>query len=126
MVHILYALAFVVGPALFLLLLLRFDGRSWPLAMIASALVALSFALRKFASPALTVDAGPLLVSVFSIWVAWILVLVLVVRRVRQTYPGPPFGAGFGCNGHDRAVVWICRGRDDGGVICKRLLPLSN
>ena len=89
MVHILYALAFVVGPALFLLLLLRFDGRSWPLAMIASALVALSFALRKFASPALTVDAGPLLVSVFSIWVAWILVLVLVVRRVRQTYPGP-------------------------------------
>lgn len=87
MVLILYIVVFVVGPALFLLLA-RSDGRSWPLAAIASVLVALSFALRKNASLLVAVDTGPLLVSLFLIWVAWILVLVLVVRAVCRTYSG--------------------------------------
>lgn len=88
MVLILYTMAFVLGPALFLLLV-RYDGRLWPPALIASMMVVLSFALRKEANLTIMVDTGPLFLSVVLIWLAWIMVLVLVVRAVRRAYPRP-------------------------------------
>jgi hypothetical protein len=87
MVLILYTMAFVIGPALFLLLS-RQGGRLWPPALVASFMVVLSLALRNEAGMTLTVDPGPLFFSVFLIWLAWIVVLVMVARALRRTYPG--------------------------------------
>lgn len=86
MLVLLYTMAFVAGPALFLVLA-QFDGRLWPLALISSVLAVLSLALRNEATVAAGTDPGPLFFSVFMIWIAWILVLVLVVRAARHSLP---------------------------------------
>lgn len=107
MLLILYTMAFVVGPALFLALA-RYDGRLWPPALIASVMVVLSLALRNEASMSVAVDPGPLFFSILLIWLAWILVLVLVVRAVRRTYPGPTaqrWARGLGAMG--TTVPWF-------------------
>lgn len=87
MVLTLYTMAFVVGPALFLLMSRR-EGRLWPPALVASFLVVLSLALRKDAALTLGVGPTPLFFSVFLIWMAWIVVLVMVAGAVRRTFPG--------------------------------------
>ncbi|MEL6450234.1 MAG: hypothetical protein AAFQ19_03165 [Pseudomonadota bacterium] len=84
MLLVLFTMAFVLGPALFLVMA-QFDGRLWPLALLSSVFVVLSLSLRHEASLRLAVDPGPLFVSLFLIWIAWILVLVLVFRAVRQS-----------------------------------------
>ena len=88
MVVILFTMAFVLGPALFLWLV-RGDGRLRPLAVAALIMVGLSFVLRKDTSLTAPIQTGPLFLSVFLIWMAWILVLVLVARAVRKRHPGP-------------------------------------
>mmetsp|Transcript_28313 Transcript_28313/g.52738 ORF Transcript_28313/g.52738 Transcript_28313/m.52738 type:complete len:118 (-) Transcript_28313:7882-8235(-) len=107
MLLILYTMAFVIGPALFLALS-HYDGRLWPPAMIASIMVVLSLALRNEAALSVTVDPGPLFFSILLIWMAWILVLVLVVRAVRRTYPNPTaqrWARGLGAMG--TTVPWF-------------------
>jgi hypothetical protein len=88
MIFVLFVMAFVLGPALFLILV-RIDGQWWPLMLISVLMVAFSFYLRKQAN--LTV--GPAMMSQFLsvmlIWLAWILVLVLVVGAVRRAFPSP-------------------------------------
>lgn len=86
MLLILFTMAFVLGPALFLLLA-QFDGRLWPLALISSVLVVLSLALRNEAALTLGLDRWAVFFSVFLIWLSWIMVLVLVMRALRRTYP---------------------------------------
>lgn len=93
MILILFTIAFVLGPALFLQLT-RTDGYLWPLALVALIMVGLSFVSRQDASLILPAQAGPiqlgpLLLSVFLIWAAWILVLVLMARAVCKRHPGP-------------------------------------
>ncbi|WP_415401140.1 hypothetical protein [Tateyamaria sp. SN3-11] len=84
MLLILFTMAFVIGPALYLALA-AFDGRLWPLALIASVMVVLSLALRNEASLTLAADPGPVFVSLLLIWLAWILVLVMVHRAACRT-----------------------------------------
>ncbi len=86
MLILLFVMAFVLGPALFLALE-QFDGRAWPLALVASALAAVSFALRNEVAVILGATPGTLFVSLLLIWIAWVLVLVLVVRAARRTWP---------------------------------------
>ncbi|MFL4469249.1 hypothetical protein ACERZ8_04945 [Tateyamaria armeniaca] len=87
MLLVLFTMAFVLGPALFLALV-RYDIRRLPLALIASVLVIASFVLRSEASLTLGIDPVPVFLSILSIWLAWILVLVVVTRAVRAAYPG--------------------------------------
>ncbi|MEL6617843.1 MAG: hypothetical protein AAFY39_13295 [Pseudomonadota bacterium] len=87
MLILLFVMAFVLGPALFLALE-QFDGRAWPLALIASSMAAVSFALRNEVSVMLGAAPGTLFASLMLIWLAWVLVLVLVVRAARRTWPG--------------------------------------
>jgi len=86
MVYVLFAMAFVLGPALFLVMSRR-DGRRWPLALVASVMVILSFALRNEASLSVFPDLVQVFASVALIWVAWVLVLVIVAQALRATYP---------------------------------------
>lgn len=86
MVLILFTMAFVLGPTLFLVLV-NFDGRRWPLALIASVMVLLSFLLRSEAGLTLGVNPLPVFLSILFIWLAWIVVLVMVVHAVHATYP---------------------------------------
>lgn len=86
MVVVLYAMAFVVGPALFLILGRR-QGRRWPLALGASICAALSYALRSDLRVTLAPDPAPLFASVALIWLAWIFVLSMVMRGVLATRP---------------------------------------
>ncbi len=86
MVLLLFTIAFVLGPALFLALI-GFDGRAWPVALLASVLAVVSFALRNEVMVVLAVDRTSILASILAIWLAWILVLVLVVRAAHRTWP---------------------------------------
>ncbi|MEO9682398.1 MAG: hypothetical protein ABJF86_06745 [Tateyamaria sp.] len=86
MILLLFTMAFVIGPLLFLVLV-QFDGRRWPLALAASIMVLLSFMFRTEASPSFGVDRAPAFLSVVLIWLAWIVVLVMVARAVRLAYP---------------------------------------
>lgn len=86
MVVVLYTMAFVLGPALFLLLARR-GGRRWPLALIASLLVVLSLTFRSEARLTPTLDPVPLFLSVVLIWLAWIVVLAVVMRAVQAASP---------------------------------------
>ncbi|WP_299366823.1 hypothetical protein [uncultured Tateyamaria sp.] len=88
MLLILFTMAFVIGPALFLVLV-AFDGRRWPLALVASVLVVLSLALRNEASLSLGVAPAPVFLSILLIWLAWILVMVLVARALYAAQPTP-------------------------------------
>ena len=88
MVVILFTMAFVLGPALFLALE-RSEGRRWPLALIASIMVLLSFIFRSEASLTLSVDPTPVFLSVLLIWLAWVLVLVIVARAMYAAQPTP-------------------------------------
>ncbi|WP_299294725.1 hypothetical protein [uncultured Tateyamaria sp.] len=88
MLLILFTMAFVIGPALFLALV-RTDGRRWPLALIASVLVVLSFVFRSEASLTLGVDPTPVFLSVLLIWLAWVLVMVIVARAMYAAQPTP-------------------------------------
>ncbi len=88
MVLILFTMAFVLGPAVFLALA-RYDRPNWPLALIASACVVASFALRSEAGLSLTLQPVPVFLSLMLVWLAWILVMVLVVRALRATYSSP-------------------------------------
>lgn len=85
MVPLLFTMAFVLGPALFLGLV-YFDGRGWPLALLASVLAVVSFALRNEAMVVLGVDRSSLFASILLIWLSWVLVLVLVVRAAHRTW----------------------------------------
>ena len=86
MVLILFTMAFVIGPAIFLVLA-RYDGRLWPLALSASFLVLGSLMLRTDINLTLSAAPVPILASLVMMWIAWILVLVLVIRAVRQSFP---------------------------------------
>jgi len=111
MLPVLFLMAFVVGPALFLALLLvlaHVKGRVWPLALIASLLVIASFALRNEASLTVSVDRTILFASLVLIWLAWIVVLVLVVRALSRTFPQPKarrWARAFGAMG--TTVPWF-------------------
>ena len=86
-VILLFVMAFILGPALFLVLA-QFDGRAWPLALIASSMAAVSLALRNEVGVILGTAPRTLFASLMLIWLAWVLVLVLVVRAARRTWPG--------------------------------------
>ncbi|MEX0312056.1 MAG: hypothetical protein AB3N17_17615 [Tateyamaria sp.] len=86
MVLILFTMAFVVGPALFLVLE-RMDGQHWPLALLASAFVVASFVLRTDAGVILASNTFATFLSVGFVWLAWVLVMVLVARAVRAAKP---------------------------------------
>ena len=86
MVFVLFTMAFVIGPALFFVLE-RVAGRHWPLAFAASVLVMISFLMRSEANLALEFDATRTFVSVLSIWIAWVLVMVLVAGALRRAFP---------------------------------------
>lgn len=86
MIVVLFTMAFVLGPALFLMLL-RLDGQRWPLALVASVLVVLSFRAHSEASLTLTLAPLPVFLSILFIWLAWIIVLVMVTQAMRRTYP---------------------------------------
>jgi len=88
MVLILFTMAFVLGPAMFFALE-RVEGQHWPLALAASLLVVASFVLRGEAGLTLSLDVVPVFLSVTFIWLAWILVMVLLARAVRQSWPTP-------------------------------------
>jgi len=88
MLLVLFTMAFVLGPAIFLVLV-RYDTRRWPLALAASVLVVLGFLMRSLARLAPTVDLMQVFLSISAIWLAWILVLVLVARAIRQALPTP-------------------------------------
>ena len=86
MVLILFTMAFVLGPALFLVLL-QYDGRRWPLALLASVLVVMSFIFRSEASLTLGADRAPVFLSVLLLWLAWVLVMVVVARALQAANP---------------------------------------
>ncbi|WP_299047055.1 hypothetical protein [uncultured Tateyamaria sp.] len=86
MVTILFTMAFVIGPALFFALD-RVAERHWPLAFAASVLVMISFLLRSGANLTLAFDATRTFLSVASIWIAWVLVMVLAAGALRRAYP---------------------------------------
>lgn len=87
MVWLFFAMAFVLGPAVFFLLA-QFDGRGWPLALAASLLAIGSFVLQQEAALSVTADHAVLLGSVAFIWLAWVLMVVLTVRAMRLHLPG--------------------------------------
>jgi hypothetical protein len=111
MLLVLFLMAFVVGPALFLALftaLGHVKRRVWPLALIASLLMIASLALRNEASLTLSADRALLFASLVLIWLAWILVLVLVVRALCRTFPQPKarrWARAFGAMG--TTVPWF-------------------
>ncbi len=86
MLILLFIMAFVIGPALFFALD-RVVGKHWPLALVASVLVLASFVLRSEASLAFSADVTRTFLSVLFIWLAWVLVMVLAARAVRQALP---------------------------------------
>ena len=83
---ILFTMAFVVGPAL-CLVLVHFDGRRLQPALIASVLVTLSFIFRNEVGLAPSVETIPLVLYIVPLWLAWIVVLVLVAPAIREAYP---------------------------------------
>ena len=85
---VLFFMAFVLGPALFLALV-RLDPGRGPLALVASLLVVARFVLRSEAGLTLAFDPVPVFLSVAAIWIAWVLVLVLVAHAVRAADPTP-------------------------------------
>jgi len=91
MLLVLFTMAFVLGPAIFLVLV-RYDTGRWPLALAASVLVVLGFLMRSQARLAPTVDLMQMFLSISAIWLAWILVLVLVARAMRQVLTTPAAG----------------------------------
>ena len=86
MTIVLFTMAFVLGPALYLALE-RGQGRPWPLALGASGLVVASFVLRTDTGVVLSSGAFPVFLSITFIWLAWVLVMVLVARAMRQAFP---------------------------------------
>lgn len=84
MILALFTMAFVIGPALFLVLV-HFDRQRWPLALVASVLVVASFLARHEAG--LTPAPLPVFLSVLFIWLAWIVLLVLVTHAIRTACP---------------------------------------
>ena len=86
MVLALFTLAFVIGPALFLALDRR-PARHGLVALAASVLVVVSFALRTDAGVRLTSDPLATLLSVLFIWIAWVLLMVLVAQALRTRFP---------------------------------------
>lgn len=84
----LFFLAFVVGPALFFKLL-RHNGQMWPLALAAVLLAGLGFLLRKGSALPLGSDMARAGESILLLWLAWVLLMVLVVRAVRRIYTTP-------------------------------------
>ena len=83
---ILFTMAFVVGPAL-CLVLVHFDGRRLQPALIASVLVTLSFTFRNEVGLTPSVETIPLFLNILLIWLAWIVVLVMVAPAIREAYP---------------------------------------
>ena len=81
MVVILFAMAFVLGPALFLALL-RLEVPPGALMVVASFLVVLSFVLRSEARLTLEFDPVVVLSSVVLIWLAWVSLMVLVAQAL--------------------------------------------
>ena len=86
MVYLLFIMAFVLGPALFFVLE-RVAGRHWPLAFVASVLVLVSFLLRSGANLTFEFDVTRTFLSVVSIWVAWVIVMVLAAGALRRAFP---------------------------------------
>ncbi|WP_299727928.1 hypothetical protein [uncultured Tateyamaria sp.] len=86
MLLVLFTMAFVLGPGLFLILL-HYDFGRGPLALVASLLVVASFVLRSEAGLTLALEPVPVFLSIAAIWIAWVLVLVLVVRAWRSAHP---------------------------------------
>lgn len=91
MVLVLFTMAFVLGPAIFLVLL-QYDTGRWPLALAAAVLMVLGFLMRSQTRIVPTVDLMQMFLSVSAIWLAWILVLVLVARALRLILPTPAAG----------------------------------
>lgn len=85
MVVILFLMAFVIGPALFFALD-RVEGRHWPLALAVSLLVVASFILRSDANLTVDFDVTRRFLSVTFIWLAWVLVMVLTARALKQAF----------------------------------------
>ncbi|WP_299607601.1 hypothetical protein [uncultured Tateyamaria sp.] len=86
MILTLFLMAFIAGPALFFALD-RMVSRHWPLALSAFILVLASFVLRSDARLVLSFEETGAVLSVIFIWLAWVLVMALVSRALKQGFP---------------------------------------
>lgn len=89
MVVVLFTMAFVLGPALFLALL-HFDVSPGALMVMASFLTVLSFVLRSEARLTLDFDPALVLSSVVLIWLAWVSLMVFVAQALFAALASKP------------------------------------
>lgn len=88
-----FLVTFVAGPAAFWVVARREPSRSYFLFLwaVTLCLVCLAFGLQAWVLPSMP-DALPVgLAIMMAIWLAWIVVLALVVLAIRGRNPGPAF-----------------------------------
>lgn len=88
MLYVLFLLAFVAGPALYFWLL-RHNRQVWPLALVAVLLAVMSFGVRHGTALPFGSDAARSGESVLLLWLAWVLVVVLVVQVLGRAFASP-------------------------------------